>query len=212
MTSTDSPRRGLMLVLSSPSGAGKTTIARLLLENEAGLEMSVSVTTRSRRADEVPKRDYEFVDEVDFDLMVANGEFLEHATVFDHKYGTPAAPVYAGLEAGRDMLFDVDWQGARQLKEHAERDIVSIFILPPSTAELERRLHTRAQDSDEVVAARMDKAASEMSHWQEFDYVVVNNDVTETLAKVRAILSAERLKRHRQRGLDAFVRQLGEER
>ena len=201
-----------MLVLSSPSGAGKTTIARLLLENEAGLEMSVSVTTRSRRADEVPKRDYEFVDEVDFDLMVANGEFLEHATVFDHKYGTPAAPVYTGLEAGRDMLFDVDWQGARQLKEHAERDIVSIFILPPSTAELERRLHTRAQDSDEVVAARMDKAASEMSHWQEFDYVVVNNDVTETLAKVRAILSAERLKRHRQRGLDAFVRQLGEER
>ena len=212
MTSTDSLRRGLMLVLSSPSGAGKTTIARLLLENEAGLEMSVSVTTRSRRAGEVPKRDYEFVDEVDFDLMVANGEFLEHATVFDHKYGTPAAPVYAGLEAGRDMLFDVDWQGARQLKEHAERDIVSIFILPPSTAELERRLHTRAQDSDEVVAARMDKAASEMSHWQEFDYVVVNNDVTETLAKVRAILSAERLKRHRQRGLDAFVRQLGEER
>ena len=201
-----------MLVLSSPSGAGKTTIARLLLENEAGLEMSVSVTTRSRRADEVPKRDYEFVDEVDFDLMVANGEFLEHATVFDHKYGTPAAPVYAGLEAGRDMLFDVDWQGARQLKEHAERDIVSIFILPPSTAELERRLHTRAQDSDEVVAARMDKAASEMSHWQEFDYVVVNNDVTETLAKVRAILNAERLKRHRQLGLDAFVRQLGEER
>ena len=201
-----------MLVLSSPSGAGKTTIARLLLENEAGLEMSISVTTRPRRADEVPKRDYEFVDEVDFDLMVANGEFLEHATVFDHKYGTPAAPVYAGLEAGRDMLFDVDWQGARQLKEHAERDIVSIFILPPSTAELERRLHTRAQDSDEVVAARMDKAASEMSHWQEFDYVVVNNDVTETLAKVRAILNTERLKRHRQLGLDAFVRQLGEER
>ena len=201
-----------MLVLSSPSGAGKTTIARLLLENEAGLEMSVSVTTRPRRADEVPKRDYEFVDEVDFDLMVANGEFLEHATVFDHKYGTPAAPVYAGLEAGRDMLFDVDWQGARQLKEHAERDIVSIFILPPSTAELERRLHTRAQDSDEVVAARMDKAPSEMSHWQEFDYVVVNNDVTETLAKVRAILNTERLKRHRQLGLDAFVRQLGEER
>ena len=212
MTSTDSPRRGLMLVLSSPSGAGKTTIARLLLENEAGLEMSVSVTTRSRRADEVPKRDYEFVDEIDFDLMVANDEFLEHATVFDHKYGTPAAPVYAALEAGRDMLFDVDWQGARQLKEHAERDIVSIFILPPSTLELERRLHTRAQDSDEVVAARMDKAASEMSHWQEFDYVVVNNDVTETLAKVRAILTVERLKRHRQLGLDAFVRQLGEER
>lgn len=205
-------RRGLMLVLSSPSGAGKTTIARLLLEHEEGLAISVSVTTRPRRPDEVPGHDYEFVDEAQLGRLIANGELLEYATVFGHRYGTPVAPVQAALGEGRDVLFDVDWQGARQLKDHARKDVVSVFILPPSTGELERRLHTRAQDSDEVVAARMDEAASEMSHWDEFDYVIVNDDVDETLSKLRAILSAERLRRHRQLGLDAFVRRLSGDR
>lgn len=210
-TSTKIERRGLMLVLSSPSGAGKTTISRLLLEAETNLSMSISVTTRAKRPNEVEGRDYFFIDKQSFDEMVSSNQLLEHAQVFDHYYGTPRRAVEEALSAGRDVLFDIDWQGTQQLKENAGADLVSVFILPPSVAELERRLRTRAQDSDEVVARRMAKASDEMSHYDEYDYVIVNNDVEESLDSVRAILRAERLKRERQVGLSAFAERLRSE-
>ncbi len=201
-------RRGLMLVLSSPSGAGKTTIARELLARDDNLTLSVSATTRPKRPGETEGVDYLFVDKARFDAMVAEGAFLEHATVFEHCYGTPKAAVEAALAAGRDVLFDIDWQGAQQVRERARDDLVSVFILPPSTAELERRLHSRAQDPDEVVRGRMAKAAHEMSHWPEYDYIVVNREVERSVASVQSILQAERLRRERQIGLGDFVESL----
>lgn len=201
-------RRGLMFVLSSPSGAGKTTIARKLLERDGNLAMSVSVTTRPRRRGETAGRDYHFVDPTEFNLMVNRGGLLEHAKVFDHYYGTPRGPVDESLAAGRDVLFDIDWQGTQQLAQSARSDLVSIFILPPSTAELERRLKARAQDSADVVASRMAKAADEMSHWPEYDYIIVNYEIEDSVAKVHAILQAERLRRDRQTGLVDFVKGL----
>ncbi len=198
-------RRGLMLVLSSPSGAGKTTISRELLARDGGLVLSVSATTRPMRPGETEGVDYVFMDQARFDEMVRVGAFLEHATVFGNCYGTPRGPVEAALDEGRDVLFDIDWQGAQQVAEKAREDLVSVFILPPSTEELERRLHTRAQDSDDVVRARMAKAADEMSHWAEYDYIVVNQDVEASVAAVRSILEAERLRRERRIGLHDFV-------
>ena len=183
-------RRGLMLVLSSPSGAGKTTLSRKLLGADPEVELSVSVTTRKQRPDEVAGRDYHFVDPARFDAMVKQGELLEWAQVFGHRYGTPRAPVEAALERGRDVLFDIDWQGTQQLREKAARDLVSIFVLPPSIPDLERRLRSRAQDSDEVIHGRMAKAADEMSHWAEYDYIIVNRDLDRSLAQVQAILQA----------------------
>ena len=203
-------RRGLMLVLSSPSGAGKTTISRALLEREADLDLSVSVTTRPPRPSETDGVDYSFIDEGAFEAMVAADELLEHARVFGHRYGTPKAPVEAALAAGRDVLFDIDWQGTQQLRSNARDDLASIFVLPPTMAELEARLKTRAQDSDDVVAGRMAKAADEMSHWPEYDYIIVNREVDESVAKARAILAAERLKRDRRTGLADFVNRLRE--
>jgi guanylate kinase len=203
-------RRGLMLVLSSPSGAGKTSISRRLLSADPEIQLSVSVTTRPKRPGEVAGKDYHFIGRTDFDLMVNRQELLEHAKVFDHYYGTPRAPVEAVLASGRDMLFDIDWQGTQQLKHSAREDLVSVFILPPSTAELERRLLTRAQDSSGVVARRMAKAADEMSHWAEYDYIVVNRDLETSVAEVHWILGAERLRRDRQIGLTDFVKGLRE--
>lgn len=201
-------RRGLMLVLSSPSGAGKTTISRALLEGDPSISMSVSVTTRPPRRGEREGVDYLFIDKAAFDGMVEAGELLEHARVFDHHYGTPRGTVEAALADGRDVLFDIDWQGTQQLAEAARDDLVRIFILPPSLGELERRLHTRAQDSEETVRRRMAKAMDEVSHWAEYDYIVINEDLEDSTAKVRSILAAERLRRHRQIGLDGFVRSL----
>jgi guanylate kinase len=201
-------RRGLMLVLSSPSGAGKTTLSRKLLDADANVELSVSITTRQQRRGEVDGRDYHFIDRAHFDAMVKKGELLESAEVFGHCYGTPRAPVEAALARGRDVLFDIDWQGTQQLREKADRDLVSIFVLPPSIPALERRLTTRAQDTEDVIRVRMAKAADEMSHWAEYDYVVINRDLEHAFAEVRAILAAERLKRERQIGLSAFVRGL----
>ena len=201
-------RRGLMFVLSSPSGAGKTTLARELMSRISGLQMSVSVTTRPIRPGEVEGRDYFFIEKQRFDAMVKNNELLEHAPVFDHFYGTPRAPVEAALSAGRDVLFDIDWQGTQQLREKARQDVVSVFILPPSAADLEKRLHTRAQDSDAVIRSRMSRASHEMSHWAEYDYIVINHAVDAAFAEVQAILKAERLRRDRRTGLTAFVRVL----
>ncbi len=201
-------RRGLMLVLSSPSGAGKTTISRELLARDDALVLSVSATTRPMRPGETEGVDYVFMDRAHFDEMVRDGAFLEHATVFGHCYGTPRGPVEPALGEGRDVLFDIDWQGAQQVAEKARKDLVSVFILPPSTGELERRLHSRAQDSDDVVRARMAEAADEMSHWPEYDYIVVNQDVEASVAAVRSILQAERLRRERQVGLHDFVETL----
>ncbi|HKU97014.1 MAG TPA: guanylate kinase [Vineibacter sp.] len=201
-------RRGLMLVLSSPSGAGKTTLSRLLLQHEPGIELSISVTTRAKRPAETDGVDYYFVDHKTFRGMAARDELLEHAQVFDYHYGTPRGPVERTLSAGRDMLFDIDWQGTQQLAERARQDLVSVFILPPSTEELERRLVSRAQDPPEVVARRMAKAADEMSHWAEYDYVIVNENLDHSLALVKSILTAERLKRSRQVGLSDFVKSL----
>jgi len=201
-------RRGLMLVLSSPSGAGKTTLSRRLLDADPTVALSVSVTTRKQRPGEVDGRDYHFIDAQRFDAMVANGELLEWAQVFGHRYGTPRARVEETLAQGRDVLFDIDWQGTQQLREKAVRDLVSIFVLPPSIPDLERRLRARAQDSDEVIHARMAKAADEMSHWAEYDYVVINTDIDRAFAEVRSILAAERLRRERQTGLSDFVRRL----
>ena len=197
-----------MLVLSSPSGAGKTTLARRLLETEKHLELSVSVTTRARRSAEVDGRDYKFIDELTFQSMVNGDQLLERAQVFGNSYGTPAAPVEEALADGRDVLFDIDWQGARQLKEGSGVDVVGVFILPPSLEELERRLKTRAQDSGDVVAKRMAAAVSEMSHLDEYDYVLVNQDLGESLAKLHTILLAERMRRERHPGLDKFIETL----
>ncbi len=206
--STPILRRGLMLVLSSPSGAGKTTLSRLLLAEDPAITMSVSVTTRSPRPGEVDGKDYYFVDHARFEEMVEHGELLEHAKVFGNMYGTPKAPVFAALEAGRDVLFDIDWQGTQQLGSTVAQDMVKVFILPPSTEALEQRLKSRAQDPADVVAGRMAKAADEMSHWNEYDYVVINVDVDESLEKIRAILCAERARRTRQIGLADFVNRL----
>ena len=202
-------RRGLMLVLSSPSGAGKSTISRALLKGHPDLAMSVSATTRPIRPGELDGKDYFFLDTDKFKSMVAENQFLEHAKVFDNRYGTPRGPVEDALRAGKDVLFDVDWQGTQQLKQNARDDLVSIFILPPSIEELERRLYTRAQDSEEVVKSRMSKATSEMSHWAEYDYIIVNENIAQSVAEAEAILAAERLRRERRVGLADFVRGMG---
>jgi guanylate kinase len=203
-------RRGLMLVLSSPSGAGKTTLSRQLLDNDKQIQLSVSATTRARRPSEKDGVDYSFVDTATFSGMIDRGEFLEHARVFDHYYGTPRAPVEAALKAGRDVLFDIDWQGTQQLKEKGRDDLVTVFILPPSTRDLEKRLRTRAQDSPDIVAKRMAKAADEMSHYAEYDYTIINRDIATSLMELKSILTAERLKRERQLGLVDFVKALRE--
>lgn len=201
-------RRGLMLVLSSPSGAGKTTLSRMLLKADRNVELSISVTTRPQRRSEVDGRDYHFIELARFEAMVKSGELLEWAEVFGHRYGTPRRPVEKALQRGRDVLFDIDWQGTQQLREKARDDLVSVFILPPTVKELERRLKQRAQDSRVIIRSRMAKAADEMSHWAEYDYVIVNRHKAEAFAEVRAILAAERLKRERQIGLSDFVRAL----
>jgi guanylate kinase len=201
-------RRGLMLVLSSPSGAGKTTLSRMLLDCYSTIELSISVTTRRPRPGEVEGRDYRFIDEKSFDAMVARGDLMEWAEVFGSRYGTPRAPVERALAMGRDVLFDIDWQGTQQLREKGRDDLVSVFVLPPTILDLEARLRTRAQDTDDVIRARMAKAANEMSHWAEYDYVVINRDVWRAFEDICAILAAERLKRERQTGLSAFVRAL----
>jgi len=201
-------RRGLMLVLSSPSGAGKSSISRALLARDPNLVMSVSYTTRPPRPGEADGRDYHFVPRARFRKVIAEGGMLEHARVFDHEYGTPRAPVEAALADGRDVLFDIDWQGTQQLAQNARGDLASVFVLPPSMAELERRLHKRAQDPDEVVRRRMAKAGDEMSHWREYDYIIVNHDLDASVLAVEAILAAERRRRDRQIGLDAFVNAL----
>lgn len=206
-----SQRRGLMLVLSSPSGAGKTTLSRKLLQQEqqdGELRMSVSVTTRPMRPKEVEAKDYFFIDTPRFETMVKKGELLEHAQVFDNYYGTPAHFVNDCLEAGTDVLFDIDWQGTRQLTAKRREDVVSIFILPPSMDELERRLRARAQDPEDVIRRRMAKAADEISHWQEYDYVIVNEDSEYALAQITVILEAERLKRPRQLAVGEFIKTL----
>jgi len=201
-------RRGLLIVLSSPSGAGKSTISRLLLGADPEVTMSISATTRPPRPGERDNVDYHFVDDAEFDRLIDAGEFVEWAPVFDYRYGTPKAPVKAALKAGRDILFDIDWQGTQQLEAAMGEDLVRVFILPPSMSELERRLRSRATDSDEVVAFRMERAAGEISHWPEYDYVLINNDMDTCLAQVRAIVVAERLRRQRQIGLVPFVRDL----
>lgn len=201
-------RRGLMLVLSSPSGAGKTTIARRVLEDDTRVTSSISHTTREKRPGEVDGSDYHFVDKTAFSRMRDQGDFLEWAVVFDNYYGTTRAPVEQALNEGRDMLFDVDWQGAQALREAAKNDVVSIFVLPPSASALEQRLKTRAQDSADIVALRMRGASNEIQHWGEYDYVLVNFDVDRSVNAVHAILAAERLKRARLTGLDGFVQGL----
>ena len=198
-------RRGLMLILSSPSGAGKTSISREVLARDEKISLSISATTRPRRPGEVNGEDYIFVDKTSFDLMVNRQELLEHAKVFDHYYGSPLAPVELSLKNGCDVLFDIDWQGTQQLAEAARGDLVSIFILPPSTVELDRRLHKRAQDSESVITERMARAANEMTHWSEYDYVIVNSSFEESVKQVQYILNAERLKRPRLVGLSDFV-------
>ncbi len=201
-------RRGMMLVLSSPSGAGKTTLSRRLLAEDKGVTLSVSVTTRKMRPGEADGRDYHFIGRKQFDALVEKDGLLEWAEVFDNYYGTPVKPVMDALAQGRDVLFDIDWQGTQQLSEKARGDVVSVFILPPSIPELERRLHSRAQDDFETIHRRMAKAADEMSHWAEYDYVVINHNIDQAFADVAAILAAERLKRERQPGLSDFVRGL----
>ena len=201
-------RRGLMLVLSSPSGAGKTTLSRRLLDEDKGVTLSVSVTTRKMRPGEKAGRDYTFIDRKGFDALIEKDELLEWAEVFDNYYGTPRKPVMDALAAGHDVLFDIDWQGTQQLREKARNDLVSVFILPPSVPELEQRLHKRAQDDYETIHRRMAKASDEMSHWAEYDYVVINRDLDQAFADVKAVLAAERVKRERQPGLSGFVRGL----
>ena len=201
-------RRGLMLVLSSPSGAGKTTLSRMLLKADRNIELSVSVTTRPKRKGEKNGKDYHFIDRVRFDAMVNKGQLLEWAEVFGYFYGTPRLPVQRALRAGRDVLFDIDWQGTQQLSEKTRGDIASIFVLPPSIAELERRLHTRALDDEDVIRRRMAKASGELSHWAEYDYVIINDKLERAFAEVQMILAAERMKRERQTGLTEFVRGL----
>lgn len=201
-------RRGLLLVLSSPSGAGKTSLSRTLLETDSGIDLSVSVTTRKPRPGEVDGRDYWFVDAAKFEAMIAAEELLEWATVFGNYYGTPRAPIEQAIAQGRDVLFDIDWQGTQQLSERMAGDLVRVFVLPPTAEMLEKRLRTRAQDPDQVVARRMAEASSEISHWAEYDYVIINEDLAESSGELRAILAAERLRRDRMTGLSAFVRGL----
>ena len=210
MNSFGISRRGLMLVLSSPSGAGKTTISRRLMECDPNLTMSVSVTTRQRRPGEENGKDYHFVDPTEFNLMVNRQELLEHAKVFGNYYGTPKKPVERALADGRDVIFDIDWQGAQQVVEKARQDLVSVFILPPSTNELDRRLHLRAQDPEDIVAARMARASDEMSHYAEYDFIIINREIEESVGQVQAIVAAEGLRRQRQVGLSDFVKRLQE--
>lgn len=203
-----SNRRGLMIVLSSPSGAGKTTLTRKLLASHTDMSMSVSATTRKPRPGEVDGHDYYFVSKDKFSEMIENEDFLEHAKVFDNYYGTPRAPVEDALMDGRDVIFDIDWQGAQQLEQAAVEDLVKIFILPPDMRALESRLRTRAQDSDDVIAKRMSKSESEISHWSEYDYIIVNEDIQTALAELEAIVIAERMKRRRQMWLGSFIKTL----
>lgn len=203
-------RRGLMLVLSSPSGAGKSTISRQLLAKDPEIVMSVSATTRPRRPGEVNGVDYNFVDQMHFQTMVNRGEMLEYAKVFGNYYGTPRQPVEDALASGKDVLFDIDWQGTQQIAENARSDLVTVFILPPSTRELERRLRARAQDPEDVVAGRMAQASNEISHYPEYDYIIINADMEQSVRDVRSILTAERLRRDRRLGLTDFVKQLRE--
>jgi len=210
MSSGEIARRGIVLVLSSPSGAGKTTITREMLAREPGLEFSVSVTTRKPRAGEIDGQHYHFISQEKFDAMIRDGGLLEHAHVFGNSYGTPRAPIETALAGGRDVIADLDWQGTQQLKaaDGVRADVVTVFVLPPSLDDLERRLRARAQDEEEVVRVRMAKSADEMSHWPEYDYVVVNRDIEQSVALVRAILVAERARRDRLRGLAEFVNRL----
>jgi len=201
-------RRGLMFILSSPSGAGKTTIAHRLIADDPEIRPSISATTRPIREGEVDGVDYHFVDRAEFERMIADDEFYEWAHVFGHSYGTPKAQIRDGLKRGEDYLFDIDWQGTQQLYQKDRQDVVSVFILPPSIEELRRRLEARGQDSPEVIDARMDRARGEISHWAEYEYVVVNDDIEECFHKVREILHAERMERTRQTGLIGFVREL----
>ena len=210
MSNASISRRGLMFVLSSPSGAGKTTISRKMLERDLDIRLSISVTTRPMRPGEIEGKDYYFVNQTRFAEMAANHELLEHATVFENKYGTPRSYVEQQLSGGTDILFDIDWQGTRQLAQKARADLVSVFILPPTMRELERRLTERAQDPASVIKKRMHKAASEISHWEEYDYVLINTDLEQTLGNVISILQAERLKRVRQMGLQQMVNRLVE--
>lgn len=205
MSNNESPRRGLMFVLSSPSGAGKSTLARRLMEQNGDIVLSVSATTRPPRPGEVDGREYHFVDHDRFEAMMGEGALLEWARVFDNYYGTPRAPVETALAAGKDVLFDVDWQGARALRGAAPEDVVSVFILPPDMVELERRLHTRAQDSEAIIARRMAKSADEIRHWEEYDYVLVNRDLDASAEDLQRILTVERARRARQIWLSGFV-------
>ena len=201
-------RRGFLVVLSSPSGAGKSTLTRKLLAEDEHMSMSVSATTRSPRPGEIDGKHYFFISKDKFGSMIDQGEFLEHAKVFDNYYGTPSAPVEEALESGRDVLFDIDWQGAQQLTQAAADDLVRVFILPPDMRELERRLRTRAQDSDDVIAKRMAKSEAEISHWAEYDYVIVNRDIDAAMDELRMIIAAERMARRRQLWLQPFIRSL----
>jgi guanylate kinase len=206
---TTRQRRGLLIVLSSPSGAGKSTISRMLLAADKEVTMSVSATTRPKRPGETDGVDYQFVDDAEFDRMIAAGDFVEWAPVFGYRYGTPKVPVKDSLRDGRDILFDIDWQGTQQLKAAMGEDLVSIFLLPPSMSELERRLRARGTDSEAVIADRMSRADAEISHWPEYEYVLVNRDTDDCLAQVQAIVAAERLKTRRQTNLVTFTRSLG---
>jgi len=208
MTEGAMQRRGLMLVLSSPSGAGKTTLSRRLLQSDPAIAMSVSATTRKPRPNEIDGQDYHFINDAEFERRAKANDFLEHAHVFGHRYGTPKKAVMDALEAGMDVLFDIDWQGTQQLRQQAANDVVSVFVLPPSHDELERRLRARAQDAEDVVQKRMAKAADEISHWAEYDYIIINDDVTRAQTQLETILAAERLKRIRQIGISAFARTL----
>jgi len=201
-------RRGLMIVLSSPSGAGKTTLTRMLLNENSNMTMSISATTRPPRPSEEHGKDYYFISKSQFSDMVAEGEFLEHAKVFDNYYGTPRDPVEKALQEGQDIIFDIDWQGAQQLAEAASNDLVKIFILPPNMQELERRLRSRAQDSDTTIAKRMSKSEGEVSHWPEYDYVIVNEDIETAMSELRSIIAVERMQRRRQFWLSGFVKTL----
>jgi guanylate kinase len=201
-------RRGLMLVLSSPSGAGKTTLSRRLLQEDNDIDLSISVTTRKPRPGEIDGHHYHFVTPDKFTEMIRNDELLEWAEVFGHRYGTLKVPVSESLKAGRDVLFDIDWQGTQQLNQRARDDVASIFVLPPSIVELERRLRMRAQDEESIIRRRMAMAGHELSHWAEYDYVIINDALDRAFAQVRIILSAERLKRQRQPSLTEFVREL----
>jgi guanylate kinase len=204
-------RRGFMLVLSSPSGTGKTTIARKVLELESELDLSISVTTRPKRASETEGKDYFFIDDTTFSQLVDKEELLEHAHVFGYNYGTPRASIEKQLASGKDVLFDIDWQGTQQLKQISTGDLVSVFLLPPTFEALEERIHKRGEDRHDMVKLRMSKAVDEMSHWAEYDYVIINNTLEESIQAVRSIIQAERLKRRRQLGLARFVNSLKSE-